>query len=171
MCCLQLLGLLCLQVAALELDAACANAKCSELQRHADTIAQLLHALPDLSGPVTDSPADVSEDGVAAVERLLAQYATLQVGNFLYSHAFLREALPARKSGLCQPQTAVFTQKVLEAGQVDKVESCLLALLLQEKYAGESKQRRDLHNQLMDMKGAIRVFCRCGAHDWLAIDG
>ena len=32
--------------------------------------------------------------------------------------------------------------------------------LLQELYLQESAQRRALHNQLVDVKGAIRVFCR-----------
>ena len=32
--------------------------------------------------------------------------------------------------------------------------------LLQERYLLESAQRRALHNQLVDVKGAIRVFCR-----------
>ena len=30
----------------------------------------------------------------------------------------------------------------------------------QERYLQESAQRRALHNQLVDVKGAIRVFCR-----------
>lgn len=31
---------------------------------------------------------------------------------------------------------------------------------LQELYLAECRQRRALHNELMDLKGAIRVFCR-----------
>ena len=31
---------------------------------------------------------------------------------------------------------------------------------MQERYLEEAAQRRALHNQLVDLKGAIRVFCR-----------
>lgn len=32
--------------------------------------------------------------------------------------------------------------------------------VLQQKFKEEQKKRKDLHNQLEDMKGAIRLFCR-----------
>ena len=32
--------------------------------------------------------------------------------------------------------------------------------MLQNKFKEEQKKRKDLHNQLEDMKGAIRLFCR-----------
>lgn len=31
---------------------------------------------------------------------------------------------------------------------------------MQARYVEEAAQRRALHNQVMDLKGAIRVFCR-----------
>lgn len=34
------------------------------------------------------------------------------------------------------------------------------ALWWQARYVEETAQRRALHNQLVDLKGAIRVFCR-----------
>ena len=32
--------------------------------------------------------------------------------------------------------------------------------MVQARYVEEAAQRRALHNQLVDLKGAIRVFCR-----------
>jgi hypothetical protein len=32
--------------------------------------------------------------------------------------------------------------------------------MLQNKFKEEQKKRKELHNQLEDMKGAIRLFCR-----------
>ena len=32
--------------------------------------------------------------------------------------------------------------------------------MLQNKFKEEQKKRKDLHNQLEDLKGAIRLFCR-----------
>ncbi|KAG8049278.1 hypothetical protein GUJ93_ZPchr0009g422 [Zizania palustris] len=32
---------------------------------------------------------------------------------------------------------------------------------LKEKFAGKTKERKDLYNKLIDLKGNIRVFCRC----------
>lgn len=51
----------------------------------------------------------------------------------------------------------------LPEGTTDHALNCCI----QERCMAESKQRRELHNQLMDLKGAIRVFCRLAGPPWL----